>query len=492
MNAYLSHLLTKPVNIFTFVIAVSLAGALAWLGHQRYEDFLTANKLAADNATSMAAAAVETFITDHQRIVQIFLEDNFEDIYALSDDPENWDLYERVNDKLDRFFPDFFSLNIATASGDPIIDDFDGNLGEICVEDMKSFVLNNKRIIRVHPNYNLYHFDVIVKFQADGQDRLFFVSFGLDEISRLLKATQPENHDLLLTLHTNTYLIEVTVGGSRDKIYDRDDYRFTDSETGRIVSSSHVTNTSWDIVDLYHSGLLSSYRNALIVEGSITYGFFLFIVLLLRRYLAKEEHRRNDAEAVLTLRSEEVAKLNSELLSRNKELSEISVTDELTGLYNRRYFDDHLRQEWNRAKRDNSYLTLVMIDVDHFKLFNDSYGHQKGDKCLRTVAEIMFSSFRRADEFVSRYGGEEFAVVIAGNDKQSAYKDVMVYKNKVEEKKIIHSPDCNKPYVTISAGIASVIPSNQETIEGFIEMADIALYKAKEKGRNCVEIGGKR
>lgn len=171
----------------------------------------------------------------------------------------------------------------------------------------------------------------------------------------------------------------------------------------------------------------------------------------------------------------------------NRELQKLSQLDSLTGVPNRRKFDERLRHEWNRTMRHCSFLSLIMLDIDYFKKFNDTYGHQSGDECLKTVANCMSMALNRETDLVARYGGEEFAVILPGTEMKGAEKVAEDIRKYVEDLKVPHEESPVAEYVTISLGVASMVPERELNLEDLIQTADKALYKAKEAGRNRVE-----
>ncbi len=174
-------------------------------------------------------------------------------------------------------------------------------------------------------------------------------------------------------------------------------------------------------------------------------------------------------------------------LKRHRDLLEqLSMLDALTGIPNRRCFNDALELEWKRAERDAVFLSLIMIDIDFFKNFNDRYGHRLGDDCLIQVAQTLMHSVHRPGDCVARYGGEEFACILPGTDIHGALRVAENMRNEVAGLQIPHDRSTVAAYVTISLGAASILPSRMAGPEKLITGADNALYHAKNKGRNCV------
>jgi diguanylate cyclase (GGDEF)-like protein len=179
-----------------------------------------------------------------------------------------------------------------------------------------------------------------------------------------------------------------------------------------------------------------------------------------------------------------------QLQESNALLSELSYRDGLTGLFNRRHFDLVFDREYRRAARDRTGLALLMIDVDHFKAFNDIYGHQHGDDCLRTVAKALEDGPRRGHDCVARYGGEEFAVVLPGANSTAAMRIAESIREAVLRLEIKHTGSGAARFVTVSIGVSSYMPKIGESTTAMLRDADTALYVAKETGRNRVVAAG--
>jgi diguanylate cyclase (GGDEF)-like protein len=187
-----------------------------------------------------------------------------------------------------------------------------------------------------------------------------------------------------------------------------------------------------------------------------------------------------------------IAEMRQKLQQANRDLELISVRDGLTGLANRRHFDVQIKYELKRAMRSQLPLSVILCDIDHFKLYNDTYGHQKGDDCLKIMAIIMQNLIHRTGDLIARYGGEEFVIILPETRLKNAHHVAELLCLGVESRKIEHEPAPARPFVTVSAGVSTIIPKVGDDIgdvcHDLIKRADSALYKAKDQGRNRVVI----
>ncbi|MBE9126472.1 MULTISPECIES: response regulator [unclassified Coleofasciculus] len=178
--------------------------------------------------------------------------------------------------------------------------------------------------------------------------------------------------------------------------------------------------------------------------------------------------------------------LMTELEAANRELQRLACLDGLTQIANRRAFDEALQQEWRRLARERAPLSLILCDIDFFKAYNDTYGHQAGDECLKQVANSLRQAVKRPADLVARYGGEEFAIVLPNTQLKGAVKVAEIVRSELNAKAIAHSGSQISDCVTLSFGVAGVIPCPGTSPEQLIAEADQALYQAKVEGRDRV------
>ncbi|MFD1019177.1 diguanylate cyclase domain-containing protein [Thalassobacillus hwangdonensis] len=166
----------------------------------------------------------------------------------------------------------------------------------------------------------------------------------------------------------------------------------------------------------------------------------------------------------------------------------LSNIDGLTGIPNRRSYDETLEREWRQAYRNGKPISMIMLDIDHFKSYNDTYGHLEGDECLRIISSTLEGALHRPSDFIARYGGEEFSVILPQTDRDGAKTVANSLHSSVVELGLPHESSLCMPYVTISLGVATAIPKTEDGYEELAQAADQALYEAKRNGRNTVHI----
>jgi len=200
--------------------------------------------------------------------------------------------------------------------------------------------------------------------------------------------------------------------------------------------------------------------------------------------LKKEIQKKNKTEKKLNDKISELMKTKQKLEKANKKLARISSRDQLTGLYNRRKFEEVIKREWRNAIREVNPISIVMIDIDYFKKFNDNYGHLAGDNCLQKLSQTMEQTLKRPRDFLARYGGEEFIAILPNTDGSGAQHIAELLRKNVFDLKIPHNKSPVTNYVTISLGVASTDEPEFYVFEEIMDKADQVLYQAKDSGRN--------
>ncbi|MCP4692341.1 MAG: diguanylate cyclase [Desulfobacterales bacterium] len=346
--------------------------------------------------------------------------------------------------------------------------------------------LSDEEIEVIHEACQLvgYKDGQVLFYEGESANRVFLILDGVVEIYR--DYGNPDQ-DMLTELKANQMFGELALitdlpraatavawGGVELLAIDKDDFRKIIAENRSIALSilRSVSATFQESTENYSETLKE--RNRVLEKANEE-----LEKEIQERKRVDEELRNAHAEL-----EERVKERTAELKKINDELKRQSTIDGLTHIPNRRRFDECIYNEWKRMARQNQPLSLIMCDVDHFKLYNDHYGHQAGDDCLRVVANAISGQLRRPADVAARYGGEEFAVILPETFEDGACHVAESIREGLLRLQIPHKDSPVHQHVTLSLGVACMTPDAESTIESLIETADKALFKAKGDGRN--------
>jgi diguanylate cyclase (GGDEF)-like protein len=254
---------------------------------------------------------------------------------------------------------------------------------------------------------------------------------------------------------------------------------------GCIAATSYTTDIpECQIISLNPQAY--SYLSVPIIQIGVKWGLLIAYQSSMQRQWQSVEIELLQQLADQLVIAIQQAQLYEQLTKVNQELQNLATIDSLTQIANRRFFDQSLLREWKRLERECAPLSLVMADIDFFKCYNDRYGHQAGDECLRKVAGVLRQHSLRPADVVARYGGEEFALILPNTDVEGAFSLAEAIRLHIKAEAVIHHSSEVSHYLTISLGVATVIPQPGMSPEWLIAQADAALYQAKQAGRDRV------
>lgn len=228
-------------------------------------------------------------------MVNVFADEQIDMIRALAFNPDNDELRNNLGELITHYFPDRFAFSIADNSGEPLFEDFDGLISELCLTDIKQFTKDKFYHPYVHPNTEGYHFDVMVPYGENGEEGVLFISFLADVLGDIIKTIQSPGHQVMLIYPQNNNLIEIIADGARNH-WVRDDYRLSEKELSDINMRHPIAGTRWDAVSFHDDDLENDFIRSLILESLLTLSLFIFVALIMVIRLRKEEVRREFAE----------------------------------------------------------------------------------------------------------------------------------------------------------------------------------------------------
>jgi methyl-accepting chemotaxis protein len=348
------------------------------------------------------------------------------------------------------------------------------------------FDSNNKPVGILGTGVNLSDFINAIYQHYEGKAELFLFN-AAGEI------TGTKNIDLVI----NKINITKELAQTGEEIFTESKYLkagetkyFETKDRKKLVSVGSIPALDWYITIIQHFTVIEVLKTGMTVLFVIMTIVILFVIVIFNLFIFRmlEPLNRMVKTIIQTLSEWE---LNPQTNSYQKgeietlgEFFHLTIIDQLTGIYNRRYLDGNLKKIIKAHSRTGSILSLLMIDIDYFKNYNDTYGHDAGDSCLRTVAAALARCITREEDFIARYGGEEFVIVLPDTDSNGAHFVAKKLREKIYECKIPHETNDIADYVTVSIGGTTNIVNHLHSGSDYIKCADKALYESKKNGRN--------
>ena len=285
----------KNYTAFILVVVCLVAGMLAWIAQTRLQDFEVYHTTTAQESTAGIASQTARFIAEKKRLVALFAREHLQLIQQLADKPNDESLQQRLQESISAHFPNHFAFTLTDADGTLHMEDFDGLIGDLCQQDIDTFVTRGEQRPRIHPHSEVYHFDILAPFGAGATSGNLFISFHADILGGVLKNAQSPQHQTMLIYPEASRLIEVTADGARIN-WDRDDYRLSTDEQRRILSRQAVTGSVWEAVDLHAPGLFSNFVAGLLRQSVFIFVPFVLVSIAMLIYVRREEALRRRAE----------------------------------------------------------------------------------------------------------------------------------------------------------------------------------------------------
>lgn len=605
------HFKTTNTSIYVGFFQLLVGLLLTAIAVQRIDTYHDYHKALADHSVLMASDEINRLIGEKRRLLHLFTDYEKTLIHRLITHPQETEIADKLNERVLSYFPDAINFTLVDDSGQPLIENFEGQVGVLCQQEIVNFSLEHKHHPQLHPTYPQYHYDIMVHLDSsDGY--IFFVSFQTSSLQNLLRLSGRPYHQLVLLNTETPNLIEVTANGNRHELGLIEPVLKLE-EQSRILAHTEIPDTHWMLVDIGDGELMTNFSREVVQQAVLVFIGFLFssaiMVLLIMRgdrqrliaeqalYEAKEQleidvHQRTQelreskelAETTLSSISDGVITTDTqgritsmnrtaaELLERHSESSvgqalaktlqlqdeeseeeialplsqhlsqaetkqfsnrplrlitdsdetkvvQISLAginnhesdlvgnvlvirditdshrmnhqltwqathDTLTGLINRMEFENRLRISVKRARADQANHALMFLDLDQFKVVNDTCGHIAGDQLLRQVATMLTETARRND-MVARLGGDEFAILLEYCPIPQALTVAEQIRTRLRNHRFTWD---DKPFtIGVSIGVVSFNESYSNLTE-ILSTADSACYSAKEAGRNRVHL----
>lgn len=367
---------------------------LIWVATFRINEYKSYHYLLGKNITNNLSESISKYIIEKKRLVQLFANEHTKLIKKSVDATEDENITAELKSKIKDYFPDFFSFTVTDENGVPFFDDFDGFISDLCVSDIKNYSLVKINAPRVHPNSNLYHYDLMSEINVSDKKYIFFVSFPLDALAEYLKNSEAIGHKTILGLKQNENLIEVTVDGARNKHF-RKDYRLMEDELSYLIFDRPVLSSSWTVYDFYDPSLLAENKKIIIVETIFIFLVFSTISTLLFLLVKKEGSKRKKAESI---KEEFVSIVSHELrtpLTSINGVIKLIENEKLGGL------NDDMKPFVKMASENIDRLTNLVNDIlDVKKMESGEFEiNQEKINFIKLVEKSIFDNKHYADTF---------------------------------------------------------------------------------------------
>ncbi len=475
---------TRYSRLFIVMTTLLVAGVIIATSWLRIREFDNYQRQLAERAVATTAAEITRSLRTRRRQLALFVRDQRDFIRLLAEDPDNTEIRRILTDRIAIYFPERLSYAITDGQGRLLYSDVDISLGEPCREDIRRVLAGASQPVRVHRGKRRHHYDLMVVWDRPDGARstaggVFFISFGFKDIATLLRLALPPEQELVLLNREREGLIELRPHENGDPPRGMRARWLEDGAAQYWLAEAPVDGSVWTLAAFNRPGEADRQQQLILFQGALLLLTFLIFSVVAFYLVVGQEQRRSRAEAALL-------KWKDLLMETNEELRRLAVTDELTGIANRRQFFELAAVESRRARRNWTPLSLLMIDVDKFKDYNDTYGHTMGDECLVRVAQCIRETLRRPTDVVARYGGEEFVVLLPETPRVGAEQIAEAIRLAVRELRIPHRTSGVDDCVTVSIGVCTATPENPVDLDHLVHLADGALYQAKQAGRNRV------
>jgi diguanylate cyclase (GGDEF)-like protein len=477
---------TASVVVVLLVISVTLV----YVAKSNIEEFRDEQIKLAGFAARNTEALLHLYVAELHRSIELFFNDNHQEFLALLNKDTRFRARATLQQKLHRQLADAVVFTLADATGQPLLNDDESVIGDVCRENMRLFASDPVGIaaqLRMHSDKLDGHFDVLSLAPISNEEEaILLVAFKAHRIALYLNLLQPPGHSLFLAKTGSKGQIEIAASGPPQRY--RLKHELTAAETSRIMFSEHVDATAWDVIDVIDFEMLQREKWRIIRQSILLFAAFLcggvFFLVVIRCQKDMKRGVLNELEPYRRQLEEQIRNRTAALEAANERLQHLSLSDGLTGIANRRHFDHVLARELRRALRESAPLSLLLIDIDYFKKYNDAVGHLAGDDALKKIAHAIQNEFQRGADLAARYGGEEFAVILPNATAREAFKQAERVRQIVDKLNIKHPDSDITDHVTISVGVSSLDTDQYKTTDELIDEADTALYRSKSEGRN--------
>ncbi len=469
-------------GLVPLLLLTALAGLLLlWVIQNRYQDFVTYQENLAKNHVTSVAQEIKLYLEERRHVARLFTQEQGELLSRLVAHPDDRALRKQLAKRIRDYFPSMHRFNLGDPRGNVLLSGESQGVGDACRADILYYARHRRPAdIYIHDGPLGRHIDILDSSPPgeNEQAHVFFVSIDAESIRTLLARIVAPDHELLLLRSDQPGRVELASGLRQWQHGDVLD----DTARGHILHAVDIPGTRWKLADMVSPGLFSSHRAALYRDAIAVFAFFLVMAMLLMARVYREEGRRRVAEQALARLNRDldrqVKARTRELETSRRQLLYQATHDALTGLINRREFEQRLHAVIERTKRGESRGCLLYLDLDQFKVVNDTAGHTAGDELLRQIARLM-QDVVGEEHTLARLGGDEFGVILENVDREEVLRLTRSLHAAIRG---YHFHWEDRLYrIGISIGGVPLDEESGDAVQ-VMSRADAACYESKERG----------
>jgi len=443
-------------------------------------------------ATKTAIREISRYIAEQNRILHHLAEEHAGILHQAETNPDDSKVRSRIWEYVIEYFPNAITYTITDDQGRPLVERIPGVIGKACRSDLIQYAknsTNNGYFLHANRSADRYHMDILSKIPGTkgNKNGIIMISISAIPLKTILSALEPAHHKLFIARKTGQgFLFEIDKNRHRGEV-SAAERQALDKEISSI-SLTPIPGTDWWVGVTSSDKFLANAKNQ-IISDALEISATLFITgAIFLVFIIKSEKKREKAERALVehnaLLEQHVQERTRSLAEKQKTLKYIAEHDQLTGLYNRRYFELSIKKTLHECSKKNCQCSLLYMDIDHFKVINDTMGHTAGDRYLSELSSILQRNVRQ-DDVLARLGGDEFGLVLKNCDLDCAIDVAEKLKNIISSFVFEHGG--HQFQTTASMGIIK-IDNESTTMETIMSMVDAACYVAKNRGRGKIQI----
>ncbi len=471
--------LNKAFHIVIAVTLFTIYSLLTWVVDVRTSDFISHQNAVAKKVASATALEISTYIQNRRNLLTLLNKSQRNELQELSTNTENTNIREKIKQQIHLLFPELIEFTLITSLGQVILPkSSDFVVGKTCKKNLTEFSQGHLKPVTLHnnPSPKNYHFDVLTHLKLPGQNNIIlFISLNTSIIEQILAQRPPLNHSFFLVNEDKPNIIEIAAKGNAGTI--NRSSQLTDAEQQLLNANIKIHGTNWRLISTFNQSSIHHFNQLISEQKNIIFMICLLAATLVSGLFYRTDKKRLRAE-LDTLNQNAV--LEEKVAIRTKELTYRATHDQLTKLINRGEFERRLSEALALAKTDNAQSVLMYLDLDQFKVVNDTAGHAAGDQLLIQITSLLKSQLRRGDS-LARLGGDEFGILLNHCDIDRAAMIAEQLRSIVHH--YLFEWESYSFTIGVSIGIIQMNADSPELSE-LMSLVDAACYMAKDLGRN--------